>query len=116
VVGFNYNLYIYLEKGLTYIHRYVLSTCYQIHRGKHETISLLLVLSLSPGNVSNAIESHIEHYYALKLIFLLIIMASHSFVSNDVYDVPEKPYQPCYLSFPACWFGKASPGLSARLV
>ena len=36
-------------------------------------------------------------------------MASRSFLVDDVYHVPEKPYQPQHLSFPARQFGKASP-------
>ena len=35
-------------------------------------------------------------------------MAKRAFVSDDVYDVPGEPYQPCHLSFPARRFGKAS--------
>ena len=40
---------------------------------------------------------------------MLIIIVLRLFVSDDVYDAPGEPYQPCHLSFPAHRFEKASP-------
>ena len=74
--------------------------------GAYTYYALLLQYS---SDLSIEIISAALHKTTYTANYMALHRALHSFVVDNVYNVPEKPYQLHHLSFPARRFGKASP-------